>query len=59
MTQIRPSKFGEVTALFTVYGHSGANTLEFEDISKVDAYGALIDNVGVFGWNSNKSCFNH
>lgn len=53
IAKIRPHSHQASTIVFKVFGRTGLNSLEFVDAGIADGKGALIDNVGVYGWKRN------
>ena len=51
-----PILYGVTKVTITVEGRIGPNVLLFVDRGKIDAYGAIIDNVGVYPWKNNQPC---
>ena len=54
VAKIRPVVKGIQTEMFTVKAKEGLNIVEFVDASHNPAQGAVIDNVGLYGWKINK-----
>ena len=51
-----PILYGVTKVTITVEGRIGPNVLLFVDRGKIDAHGAIIDNIGVYRWKNSQPC---